>query len=359
MHQAYLLLAGSYAAADQPGIHAFRLDAATGALTPLATFAGVANPSFLTLSADGQTLYATSETSAGDGAPGGVAALRLARAPLALTPLGQQRAGGDWPCHVRLSPDGRMALAANYGSGSVGALPVLPDGSLAPLSDLAQHEGRSAHPERQEGPHAHSTIFTPDGRYAIAADLGIDQLVVYRLEPAAGKLVHHGHALARRGAGPRHMVFHPRGHLLYVANELDSTVSAFSYAPDSGELRELQSLSTVPPGAPHNQVADIQLDEAGRRLYVSNRGHNSLAVYELDGQGQLRLLAVASCGGDWPRNFALVPGGRFAVVANQNSGELVVLPLGADAEPVGAPVARAAMPEVSCVIVAGAEDNHG
>lgn len=356
--RAFLLLTGSYAAADQPGIHAFRLAADTGALTPLAAFAGVANPSFIALGPDGQTLYATSETSAGDGAPGGVAALRLARDPLGLTPLGQQRSGGNWPCHVQLTPDGRLALATNYGSGSVAALPVLADGALGPMSDLAQHEGRSAHPERQAGPHAHSSIVTGDGRLAIVADLGIDRLMVYQIDAAAGKLTHRGDTLARRGAGPRHMAFHPGGHLLYVANELDCTVSTYSLGPGEGELRELQSLPTLPAGAPATLVADIHLDEAARRLYVSNRGHNSLAIFDLDPQGMLSPVAVAPCGGDWPRNFALVPGGRFAVVANQHSGELVVLPLFAGPEAVGAPVARAAVPQVSCVIVAGTEAAH-
>jgi 6-phosphogluconolactonase len=353
MTQHHLLLVGSYAAANAPGIYAFSLDSASGALTQQGAFAGVANPSFLALHPDGATLYAASETSAGDGAPGGVVALRLTRNPVALAPLGVQRTGGDWPCHLRVTPDARLLLAANYGSGTVGALPILPGGALAPLSDLAQHVGRSVHAARQEGPHAHATIIAPDGRYAIAADLGIDALVVYRLGAEGGKLAPHGQALARRGAGPRHMVFHPRGHLLYVANELDNTVSVFAYDAATGELRERQHVTTLPEGAPHSQVADIHIDEGARRLYVSNRGHNSLAVFAVAPDGGLDPLAIAPCGGDWPRNFALIPGGRFVVVANQNSGDLAVLPILADPTALGAPVARAAVPGAACVIVAG------
>lgn len=353
MTQSHLLLVGSYAPADAPGIYAFSLDGATGALVQQGAFAGVANPSFLALDPAGATLYATSETSAGDGAPGGVAAMRLTRDPLALTPLGAQRTGGDWPCHLRVTPDARLLLAANYGSGTVGALPILPGGALAPLSDLAQHVGRSVNTARQEGPHAHATIITPDGRFAIAADLGIDALVMYGLSAEGGKLTPHGQSLARRGAGPRHMVFHPRGHLLYVANELDNTVSVFAYDAAAGELRERQQHTTLPEGAGHSQVADIHLDAAARRLYVSNRGHNSLAVFAVAPDGGLAPLAIAPCGGDWPRNFALVPGGRFVVVANQNSGDLAVLPILDDPTALGAPVARASVPGASCVIVAG------
>lgn len=353
MSQYHLLLAGSYASAGAPGIYVFRLDGATGALEPLAAFGGVTSPSFLALHPDGATLYAVSETSAGDGAPGGVAALRFVRDPLGLEPLGAQRSGGDWPCHLCLTPGAPLLLVANYGSGTVGALPILPGGALAPLSDLARHEGRSVHPERQQGPHAHATLVSPDGRFAIAADLGIDALVVYRLGAEAGKLVPHGQAATRPGAGPRHMVFHPRGDLLYVANELDNTVSVFAYDAAAGELRERQHLTTLPPGAPHSQVADIHLDEGARRLYVSNRGHNSLAVYAVGAEGELEPMAIAPCGGDWPRNFALVPGERFVVVANQNSGDLAVLPISDTPTALGAPVARAAVPGASCVIVAG------
>ncbi|NTU83291.1 MAG: lactonase family protein [Chloroflexales bacterium] len=351
--QPHLLLVGSYAAAEQPGIHAFWLDPASGALAHADAFAGVASPSFLAISPAGTTVLAASETSAGDGSPGGVAALRLRREPLALTPLGQQRSGGDWPCHICISADGCWALVSNYGSGTVGVLPILSDGSLGPLRDLAHHEGRSVNDERQAGPHTHAAIFDQSGRFVIVADLGLDQLVIYRFEHGAGQLTSHGLALARRGAGPRHMAFHPGGRLLYVANELDSTVSVYDYDPAEGRLDERQAVTTLPKGAPDNQVADIHLDAAGRRLYVSNRGHNSLAVFSIDAYGQLTLSTIAPSGGGWPRSFALTPDGRFALVANQLSGDLVVLPLGAGAEAVGAPVARASVPSAACVIIAG------
>lgn len=349
----HLLFVGSYASAEQPGIHAFWLDPATGALTPAGAFAGVASPSFLALHPNGQSVLAASETSAGDGAPGGVAALHFERAPLALTPLGWQRSGGDWPCHICISPDGGWSLVANYGSGSVGVLPILPDGALGPLRDLVRHEGRSADDERQAGPHAHATIIDHESRFVIVADLGLDQLVTYQLDQATGLLTAHDRTLTRRGAGPRHMAFHPGERTLYVANELDSTVSAYAFDPREGHLHELQTITTLPPGAPPNQVADIHVDAAGRRIYVSNRGHNSLAVFAIDAQGLLSPITIAPCGGAWPRGFALTPDGAFALVANEHSDELVVLPLRDGPEPVGEPVARASVPTAACVIIGG------
>lgn len=349
----HLLFVGSYAAAEHPGIYAFALDRATGALTPCGAFAGVTNPSFLALHPGGQILYAASETSAGDGTPGCVAALRIDQAPLALDLIGTQRSGGDWPCHLAVDRSGRWLLASNYGSGTVGVLPILPDGALGPLSDLARHEGRSADAERQEGPHTHCAAFTPDGMLVVVADLGIDQLVVYQFDPAGGKLGTHGYTLAPRGAGPRHLAFHPGGRTLYVANELANTVSVFSYDAALGQLHEHQIVSTLPPDTPDSQVADIHLDEAGRRLYVSNRGHNSLAVFDVVAGGRLTLAGIAPCGGDWPRSFALVPGGAFVVVANQKSGEVAVLPLAEGPEPVGSPVARAPVAQAACVLLVG------
>ena len=346
--QQRLLFAGSYAPASEAGIYGFSFDDGARTLTARGSFAGVANPTFLVVHPNGRWLYAVGETGQNDGVPGAVWALNLMREPWVLQPINQQPSGGDSPCHLHLDATGKWLLVSNYGSGSAGVLPIRPDGSLGEMTDLVQHRGHGTHPERQEGPHAHSATLTPDQRFALVADLGIDQVVIYRFDATAGRLAPHGQAQARPGAGPRHMAVHPDGKIVYVANELDSTVTAYAYE-DKGSLREMQTLDTLPPGAPENTVADIHLSPDARRLYVSNRGHNSLAVFAVDEAGRLTRVAVRSCGGNWPRNFALAPAGRFILAANQYSGDIAVLPLLAGADEVGAPVARAAVQQVACV----------
>ncbi|MGQ0601389.1 MAG: lactonase family protein [Anaerolineales bacterium] len=342
-----LVLVGSYAKADQPGLHAFWFDAATGALAPHGVFAGIFNPAFFVIHPNQRWLYTVSETGMGsDGASGAVWALRFEHEPWAAQPLNQQPSRGDWPCHLTLDAAGRWLLVSNYGTGTVGVFPILPDGALGAMTDLVQHTGDGPRADRQEGPHAHSANFTPDQQHVIVADLGIDALVVYTLS-AEGQLREHSRASTRPGAGPRHLTFHPNGHMLYVANELDCTVTAFEYDSARGLLSERDTLATLPSGAPETTVADIHLSASGRRLYVSNRGHNSLAVYDVDEAGQLTSLGYPACGGNWPRNFAIAPNDNFVLVANQYSGEVCVLPVTADG--VGEPVTRVAVPGASCI----------
>lgn len=352
-NESYLVVVGSYAEADKPGIYAFAFDAAAGTLTPRGSYAGVVNPSFVIVHPDGQWLYAVSETDARGGAPGSVWALRMDREPWSLAPINQQISGGDWPCHLELDPSGRWLLVSNYGSGTVGVLPIREDGSLGALADLIRHHGSGPNAARQEGPHAHSAAFTPDGRFAIVADLGLDQLLLYALDQSTGKLGARGHADAPPGAGPRHIAFDASGKRMYVANEMGSSVVVYDYDSSSGAPRELQIVGTLPEGAPHNDVADIHLAPDGARLYVSNRGHDSIAVFDVGADGLLARVATPSCGGTWPRNFAVAPGGWFLLVANQHSGEVSVLPALDGPEALGAPVERAAVPGASCVKFVG------
>ncbi len=353
-----LVVVGSYAAAAQPGIQVFRFDDATGALTARGSFAGVVNPSFLIVHPNRRWLYAVSETSQQDGAPGSVWALRFEYDPVSIQPANHRPSGGDWPCHLQLDSSGKWLLVSNYGSGTIAVLPITADGSLGEMTDLIQHHGSSVHPQRQAGPHAHSAALAPDGRFAIVADLGMDQLVVYNFDPAAGKLGARTHIDTRPGAGPRHIAFQPSGQRMYVANELDSTVSVYDYEASNGALFERQSIETTPPDVLENLVADIHLSSSAQRLYVSNRGHNSLAVFDVEAGGRLARVAIRPCGGKWPRNFALAPNGRFVLVANQYSDEVSVLPVLAGSEAIGAPVARAAVTQASCVQFIETTDKH-
>jgi 6-phosphogluconolactonase len=346
----HVLYVGSYAAADQPGIHACTFDDTTGELTLHASFAGVANPSFVVVHPNGHWLYAVSETNQQkDGLSGAVWAFRCTHEPWSIEPINHRLSGGDWPCHLEIDANGRWLLVSNYGSGTVGVLPILADGTLGEMTDLVQHHGRGPHSERQEGPHAHSATFTPDHRFAIVADLGIDELLVYAFDPSTGRLHAHTRTTTRPGAGPRHLAFHPNGLRAYVANELDNTVAVYDYDAANGRLRERQIVDTLPPSTPESFVADIHVSPSGNRVYVSNRGHDSVAIFAVETDGQLARVAIRSCGGRWPRNFAIAPGNRFLLVANQYSNEVVVLPVLSDSEALAAAIARAVVTGASCV----------
>ncbi len=345
-----LILACGYAAATETGIRAFAFDAQHGTLEARGALAGIVNPSFLVAHPNRRWLYAVSETGVErDGAAGSVWALRMDPAARSIQAVNRQPSGGDWPCHLLVDATARWLLVSNYGSGSAAVLPIGPDGALGEPADRVQHRGRGVNPARQESPHAHSTILTPDNRFAVVADLGIDRLAVYRFDAKTGRLSPRGETRARAGAGPRHMAFHPDGRRLYVANELDSTVTAYEYDSASGSLREVQTVDTLPPGAPENTAADIHITASGGHLFVSNRGHNSIAVFAVERDGLLTTARHYDCGGNWPRNFTLAAGERFLVVANQYSGELSVLPLSESRGEVGAPVARAQVPQAACV----------
>jgi 6-phosphogluconolactonase len=351
----HVLFAGGYAAADQPGIHAFDFDAVTGSLALRGSFTGIANPSFLVLHPNGPWLYAVSETGQADGGEhGAVWAFQVDRQSSAVQPINHQSTRGDWPCHLQIDATGRWIFASNYGTGDVAVFPILEDGGLGEMKAFVQHHGHGPNPTRQEGPHAHSTTLTPDNNYAIVADLGIDQLLIYAFNGETGALRQHALTRTRPGAGPRHLAFHQDGRRVYVANELDSTVAVYEYDVSNGSLQELQTLDTLPPGAPENIVADIHVSANGQRVYVSNRGHNSVAVYAVRGDGQLTRLAVNACGGKWPRNFTLAPDGRFMLVANEHSDEIAVLPLLDSTAELGEPVAWAAVGRPTCLQFAAA-----
>ena len=345
-----LVFASGYAAANHHAIQAFIFDEARGTLTPHGSFAGILNPSFIIVHPNGRWLYAVSETSqATDGSSGGVCAMSFEREPFAMRLLNRQPSGGDSPCNLQLDRTGHWLFVSNYGTGSASVFPLEEDGSLGEMSNQVQHSGSGPNKQRQQGPHVHSVTLSQDNQFALVADLGLDQIVTYRFDPKAGTLSRQGETRARPGAGPRHLAFHPNGEWLYAANELDSTVTFYDYDAASGRLLEKQCLSTIPADSPENIIGDIHVSATGQRLYVSNRGHNSLAVYDIGVDGCLTLVSTPNCGGNWPRNFALAPNGKFILVANQYSNEVCVLPVLGGTEALGASVARATVEGVSCI----------
>lgn len=339
---------GSYAGEKAPGIFAFSMDSASGALTQVGSHTGIDRPSFLALHPNKRWLYAVSELAvSSNGKPGAVWALDYDAGKFRA--VNQQPSGGDWPCHIVLDATSKWVFVANYGTGSASVYPIQSDGSLGVMSDHVQHQGHGPNKARQEGPHAHSTTLTPDNKFAIVADLGLDLLFMYAFDATNGKLHEHARVATRPGAGPRHMVFHPNGHVLYVANELSNTVAVYDYNAATGSLTETQSLDTLPENAPASTIADIHISSNGDRVYVSNRGHDSIAVFAVDETCKLFRAQLIPSGGKTPRNFALAPGEKFILVANQDTGDVTVFPLEKGKEEIGAAVKRVPIPTACCI----------
>jgi len=345
-----VLFVSGYAPAGQAGVQACRFDTATGAISAFGSFSGITNPGYMVAHPNGRWLYTASEIAKSEfGHYGEVFALSVTAEPFKIEIINKQTSGGDAPCHLRLDPTGRWLLVANYSSGNGAIYPIREDGSLGEMTDFIEHHGRGPNAGRQTEPHVHSSIVTPDGRYAIFADLGIDQLVIYALDHTTGKLSPHGHGDAVPGAGPRHLAFHPDGRHLYAANELDSSVALYDYDAAAGTLTRRQVLPTLPKPDPSSTVADIHIDAAAKRVFVSNRGHDSLAVFNIGAEGQLAPAGIYPCGGNVPRNFALAPGGRFVLVGNQMSDKVSVLPLDGPEGLVGSAVASLPAIRPGCV----------
>ena len=321
-----ILFVGSYASENDPGIHAFKYNSTNGELTPYGSYSGIAKPSFLVIHPNGEWLYSVSETGQdSDGVLGSVHSFRIQNDDLnlKLELINQQSTDGDWPCHLQFDRSGRWLIASNYGTGNAALFPILSDGALGELKSFVQHEGKGPNLDRQEGPHAHSAIFTPDNRFVIVADLGIDQLVIYKFDDETGSLSRHTEIQTQPGAGPRHFAFHPNDRHLLVANELDSSVTVYEYDAENGTPHLLQTLPTLPTDSPKSIVADIHFSPTGQYVYVSNRGHDSLAIFEFNEEtGMLSALQHQKTHGKTPRNFAIDPNGTFLQTANQDSNNI-------------------------------------
>ena len=324
-----LLYVGTYTDdGRRDGIYLVHMDRRSGELKQVGSVDAGANPSFLAIHPNGRVLYAVNEVEKHNGsATGAVSAFAIARDSGMLTKLGEQPSEGGAPCFVSVDRGGRVVLVANYVGGSVALLPIHSDGALAPATSVVKHAGTGPNADRQSAPHAHCIVADPSNRFALAADLGADRVFVYHLDAEVNKLRHveGGDAVMRAGAGPRHIAFHPTLSLVFVANELDSTVATLRFDAERGMLSPIDTRSTLPPGwTGKNYPADIHVAPSGRTLYVSNRGHNSIAVFSVAATGALTLDQVVSTDGDWPRNFSLDPTGRWLLVANQRSNSIVV-----------------------------------
>ena len=327
-----VLYVGTYTTGKSEGIYGYRMDPLTGALTRFTSIKAV-NPSFLTINSNRRFLYAVNEVGEFLGKPGGaVSAFAIDPATRNLRLLNEQATQGADPCYLSVDSRKRTLLVANYTGGNVSVFPLRSDGTLGMVAEVKQHEG-SGPKEQQKGPHAHCIIFDASERHALAADLGIDKVMIYRFDRATGKLSPATQPFAelKPGAGPRHLSFHPSGKFVYAINELDSTMSTFKYNEREGTLTMIETVSTLPNDfTGTSYCADVHVSPSGRFLYGSNRGHNSIAVFAIDPRtGKLTLVEHVSTEGNWPRNFTIDPSGRFLLVANQRSDNVVVFSIDA------------------------------
>jgi 6-phosphogluconolactonase len=318
---------GTYTGNGSKGIYRFDFNTDTGKMSEPKLAAETVSPSFLAIDPTGRYLYAVGEVDAFQGKKGGgVVAFAIDGKSGALKALNSRLSGGAGPCHLMVDKTGKNVLVANYGGGSVAVLPIDDDGELAPRTTFIQHTGSSVNKSRQSEPHAHSVNLDPSNRFAIVADLGLDKMMVYAFDAVRTTLTPADPAFAKLtpGSGPRHFAFHPDGLHAYTINELNSTVTAWTF--HRGVLTEIESVSSLPDGFKGaNYPADIHVHPSGKFVYGSNRGHDSIAAFSVD-QKSGKLTPVGHQGKDIknPRNFTIDPTGKFLLVANQDLDTVVV-----------------------------------
>ncbi len=317
---------GTYTGAKSKGIYCWRMTD-DGKLTRVGLAAETANPTYLALHPTGKFLYAIGEFAQFNGQKAGaVTAYAIDTATGKLTLLNQQSSGGPGPCHLDVDRAGKVVLVANYGGGSVEALPIKADGSLGEPGTFVQHKGVGDYEKR--APRGHAINVDPTQRFAVACDLGLDQVLVYKLDAANAKLTPNDppFAMLAPGSGPRHLAFRPDGKFAYVINETLLTMTAFAWDGTRGELKEVQTISTL-PGAKEKgfSTAEVYVHPSGKFVYGSNRGHDSIVVYASDEKtGKLTLVEHQSTQGRTPRHFAIHPSGNFLLAENQSTDNVVV-----------------------------------
>ena len=352
----YFVYIGSYTLRRGKGIYTFRFQPATGKVSALSLAAETPSPAFLAVHPNRKFLYAANEHDGPDvaGKNSTISAYAVDPKTGALTLLNQVSCRGEGPAHIVVDKTGKALLAANYRSGSLSVLPIQADGRLGEVTGFAQHHGVGPKP-RAEGPHAHGAAFSPDNRFALVADRGLDQVLIYRYDRTKGTLTPNDPPLfdATPGAGPRHLLFHPNGRILYELNEPGSTIGVLAYGAAGGTMNKIQEISTLPAGfTGTSATAQLQIDRAAKFLYASNRGADSIAVFAIDpAKGTLTLVEHVPTQGKTPRDFNLDPTGGYLFAANQNSDNVVLFrvdPKTGRLPPAGQVVEH--VPEPTCVV---------
>ena len=325
----YFVYIGTYTVRRGKGIYTFRFQPATGKVTAPSLAAETPSPAFLAVHPNQKFLYAANEHDGPDvaGRNSTVSAYAVDPKTGALTFLNKVSCRGEGPAHIAVDKTGKALLAANYRSGSLALMPILPDGRLGEVTGFVQHQGIGPKP-RAEGPHAHGAAFSPDGRFALVADRGLDQVLIYRYDQSKGTLTPNDPPFINStpGAGPRHLLFHPNGRILYELNEPGSTVSVLAYGAAGGTLSTIQEITTLAADFKGTSAtAQLQLDRTAKFLYASNRGADNITVFAVDpAKGTLTLVEHVSTQGKTPRDFSLDPTGGYLFAANQNSDNIVL-----------------------------------
>jgi 6-phosphogluconolactonase len=331
----YLIYVGTYTDKGSKGIYAYSFDPGSGETKALGLAAAAANPSFLAVDAHGKHLYAVNEIgNFNGGQTGGVSSFAIDPVAGRLTLLQEVSSLGADPAHLSLDKAGQYLLVANYTSGNIAVFPVLKDGQLGSRTAFVQHAGSSVNKERQTGPHAHEIQASNDNQFVLTADLGLDELLVYRFDSKTGSLAPNDPAFVKisPGAGPRHFAIAPSGKFVYLVNEMSSTVTVLSFDTNPGRLQEQQTISTRPADFKgENTTAEIEVDSRGKFLYASNRGDDSIAVFAIDAQeGKLTFVERVPTGGKAPRHFKLDPTGKWLFAANQESNSISIFRVNPD-----------------------------
>ena len=347
---------GTYTRTHGKGIYMLRFNAATGKLGELSLAAEISSPSFLAVHPNQKFLYAESEHEGEDvaGKNNSVSAFAIDPKTGALTFLNKVSSHGEGPAHIAVDKTGKGLLAANYRSGSVALLPILPDGRLGEATGFDQQSGRGPKP-RQDRPRAHGGVFSPDSRFALVAENGIDEIMIYRYDASTGALKPNDPPFFKTppGYGPRHLAFHPNGRILYSLNEMESIVTVLQYDAARGTVSQIQEAGTLPEGFKGTSApAQFQIDRAGKFLYASNRGADNIAVLAIDpATGRLTPVEHVPTQGKTPRDFSLDLTGRYLFAANQASDNIAIFrvdPKRGRLTPAGQVVEH--VPEPSCVV---------
>ncbi len=324
--QSYYMYVGTYTNTGSKGIYVYRFNTQTGKATLVGSTDSCTNPSYLAISPNKKFLFAVNETNGKN--PGRVSAFSISQNTGKLSFINQQLSGGDDPCYVAVHKSNRWITVGNYSGGSASVLPVNANGSLKPAVQVMQDTGKGTNPKRQEKPHVHSTVFSPDGEYLFTPDLGIDKIMAYRFNSNSGRPLtpaSPSYVKTEAGSGPRHLTFHPNNRFAYLMEEMAGNVSAYRYA--NGRLTAIQTISAHPSDFKGDiGSADIHVSPDGKFLYASNRGdENTLAIFSINQTtGRLQLKGYQPVLGKTPRNFAIDPTGNFLLVANQNSDNIVI-----------------------------------
>ncbi len=327
----YFVYVGTYTGPESKGIYGYRFDEGTGSLVSLGVAAEVVNPSFVITDPSQRHLYAVTErVERGPNAyktSGTISSYSIDSKTGALTFLNKVSSGGSMPCHLVVDKSGKILFVSNYGTGSVASFALEPDGKIGEMTGLDQHSGSSVDPQRQQGPHAHAVVLSPDNRFLFVPDLGLDRIHIYQVDQAKRTFKPNNPSFVsvKPGMGPRHFAFGATARFAYAICEMGSSVVAFSYNRQSGKLTPIQTISALPADFTGvDNSAEIELAPSGRFLYASNRGHDSIAVFQVDAKsGLLNKIQTVPTQGKTPRNFAIDPTGRFLLAANQDSSNIV------------------------------------